>query len=264
MSGRTRSDRLREAARVLIQQAYTHSVSIICGYLRNAKPDEPVRSFGGSGALIDFDGTICVVTCDHVLRAYEDLMAHRKLLKIGQERIAPDRVRDRDEALDLAIIDVSGLDLNALTNRVNTPGQPLRPARWPNDPVQPGEPVIVYGFPSHARAVDSTGREISSRAFSFVEPVEGVDDDCFRIVFNRSAWINTRDGSPVPESVAKADLGGLSGSPVFAKRDVRGVGILEFVGTLFSNVPFVPSDGVQVRSSRRLTADGRIERSQIA
>jgi hypothetical protein len=45
---------------------------------------------------------------------------------------------------------------------------------------------------------------------------------------------------------------------VFANRSVGGVDLLEFVGTLISQAPFVPNEGVLVRSSRTLSADGHI------
>jgi hypothetical protein len=265
MSGGSIGDPLGVAARILYRQAYTHSVAVIFAYSENPSEDEPPVVHGGSGALIDFEGLVCVITCDHVLRGYEILKSNepRYRFQIGQQHLELDHVRDRDEVLDLASIDVTGLDLEALGNRSDGGAQALRPTRWPNPPVRPGEIVVVCGFPADTRELDSADRTIISVAFPFVDHVMEVDDDCFRITFDRSAWVSTEDDSAAPEWVARTDLGGMSGSPVFARRDLGGVAVLEFVGTLVSVAPFVPSEGVLIRSSRRLTPDGRISRDAV-
>lgn len=260
VSDRITSDPLAVAAGIRFHQAYTHSVAVVFAYSENPAGDEPPVVHGGSGALIDFDGLCCVVTCDHIVRGFQAKKAvePRYQLQIGQQRIELDRIRDRNGMLDLATIDVSGLDLRALANRSDGQAQPLRPARWPNAPVRAEETVVVCGFPADTRDLDARRRTIVSGAFTFVEQVTDADQDWFRITFDRSTWVSTEDDSPAPDWVAATDLGGMSGSPVFASRDLGGVGVLEFVGTLISEAPFVPDEGVLVRSSRKITADGHI------
>lgn len=251
------------ASNLLYRQAYTHSVAIIFAYSQNPRASDPPIVHGGSGALIEYEGAVCVVTCDHVLRGYEQLAADEPgcRFQVGRQPVKLDRVRDRDEVFDLAIIDVSGLSLTSLGSRSDYPAQPLRPARWPNEPVRADEIVVVCGFPADTRELDTSDRRIISGAFTFVERVTGSDDDTFHITFDRTTWVNTADDSAAPASVVQTDLGGMSGSPVFSARDVGGVLILEFVGTLLSVAPFVPGEGVLVRSSRRLTRNGRIARA---
>ncbi|MFY9860102.1 MAG: trypsin-like peptidase domain-containing protein [Candidatus Cybelea sp.] len=251
------------ASNVLYRQAYTHSVAIIFAYSENPEASDSPIVYGGSGALIEFEGAVCVVTCDHVLRGYEQLAADepRYRFQVGRQPVKIDRVRDRDEVLDLAVIDLSGLSLTSLGSRSDYPAQPLRPARWLNEPVQADEIVVVCGFPADTRELDPADRKIISGAFTFVERVTGSDDDTFHITFDRSTWVNTSDDSAAPASVVQTDLGGMSGSSVFSARDVGGVLILEFVGTLLSVAPFGPGEGVLVRSSRTLTRDGRISRA---
>lgn len=254
------------AANVFYRQAYTHSVAIIFAYSENPRASDPPEVHGGSGRLIEFNGTVCVVTCDHVLRGYEHLQAGepRYRFQVGRQRVELDRVRDRDEVLDLAIIDVTGLDLRNLGSRSDYKAQPLRPPRWPNEPVEAGDIVVVCGFPADTRDLDSIDRKIVSGAYTFVDRVTGCDDDSFHITFDRSTWVNTTDESAAPPSVVQADLGGMSGSPVFSTRELGGVAVLEFVGTLLSVAPFVPTEGVLVRSSRRVTRDGRIARTAVS
>jgi hypothetical protein len=256
-------DQIGAASRILFRQAYTHAVPIIFGYSENPKGDEPPVLAGASGALMDFGGNICVVTCDHVVNCFEKKKTQddRYRFQVGKQGIdVSSRIRDRDEALDLAILDVSGLDLRLIGNRSDHEGQPLQPGRWPNDPVLRDESVVVCGFPRDTRATDKERRTIVSAAFPFVERVTEVDRDSFRLEFDRTTWVDTQDDSPSPEHVANIDLGGLSGSPVFGVRCPSGVVLLELVGILMSDVPFIEGDTVWVRSSRCITADGMIAR----
>jgi Trypsin-like peptidase domain len=252
------------ASNILYRQAYTHSVAIIFAYSENPSASDPPTVYGGSGGLIEFDeGAVCVVTCHHVLRGYERLIEDepRYRFQVGRQPVKLDRIRDRDEVLDLAVVDVTGLSLPSLGSRSDYPLQPLRPPRWPNEPIRAGEIVVVCGFPADTRELDRTDRRIVSGAFTFVERVTGSDVDAFHITFDRSTWVNTTDDSAAPPSVVQTDLGGMSGSAVFSAREAGGVSILEFVGTLMSVVPFIPGEGVLVRSSRKLTPDGRIVRA---
>jgi hypothetical protein len=100
---------------------------------------------------------------------------------------------------------------------------------------------------------------VVSPAFVAVEKVGDVDDRSFTIPFDRARWVNTANDEPISLADSGADLPGLSGCPVFARRDLAGIGILEFVGTVLSEIPY-GGDGVRVRSSRCLRADGTIER----
>jgi hypothetical protein len=258
-------DQLGVAARMLFAQAYTHAVAIIFGYSEDPKGPKPPTVYGGSGALLALEGRTYVATCDHVIDGFDRRYKedNRYQFQIGQNRIdVHERLIDRDTALDLAIIDVSDLDPKNIANRSDYAAQPLTPTRWPPPPVQTGEIVIVCGFPRDTREPDEKERKIVSASFSFVEHVTRVDGDVFYISFDRKTWVNTGDDSPSPDWVSEVDLGGLSGSPVFSGRDLPGpIRLLEFVGTLLSEVPFIQGDSVLIRSSSRIAASGSLIRS---
>jgi hypothetical protein len=102
---------------------------------------------------------------------------------------------------------------------------------------------------------------ITSVAFPIIEHVMSVDENGFLVSFSPDQWVTLPSSMDVPDAIRNADCNGLSGSPVFSgMRNIAGsIGVMEFVGTVISEIPFVGA-GVRVRSSRCISDSGRIKR----
>ena len=249
---------------VMMRQAYAHAVSLLFGFSEDPRSEKVPEVYVASAGLLDFKGRICAVTCYHVLRNFwlkqKDEPGFR--FQIGSFGCDPrDLLRDFDEALDLAILDVSDIPIDRLGSRDDGPVQALRPSRWPNDPMAPDDYVALCGFPLGTREVNIGERRFLSVAFPVVEHVLSVDNDSFTISLRRSQLVSIPEDERAPEAIREADLNGLSGSPVFSgMRNIAGaVGVMEFVGTVLSEIPF-GVEGVRVRTSRCITEDGTILR----
>jgi hypothetical protein len=225
-----------------------------------------------SAGLIDFKGVVCAVTCNHVLEAFYLLNARepRYKFQIGSFVCDPrSLLRDSSEKLDLAVLDVSNVPPASLKNRSDSAVQSLKPVRWPNDPVKAGDLVVLCGFPKGTREVSIREKSINSVAFPLIEPVISVDPDSFIVSFDRKELVNIGTDESAPDEIQNVDVNGLSGSPVFSSlRNVQGmVGVMEFVGTVLSEVPKFRSedaDSLRVRSSRFLTAGGMVAKSSTS
>jgi Trypsin-like peptidase domain len=248
----------------IARQAYAHALSLLFGFAKDPAAEEVPEIYIASAGFIEFQDATCAVTCYHVLKNFWAKRAAEPRFKfqIGSFVCEPrDRLRDWDEALDLAIIDVGDIPIDRLSNRDDNPAQALRPSRWPSDPMKPNDFVVLCGFPIGTREVYVDERRIGSVAFPVIEHVMDVDESSFTISFSRDEWVSIPSDTTVPDAIRAADLNGLSGSPVFSgMRNIAGpIGVMEFVGTVLSEIPFGVS-GVRVRSSRCLTADGHIVR----
>ncbi len=254
------------AARILHRQAYSHTVPIIF-WAETGPGQEPPAIVGGSGVLVEFRGTPYVITCEHVVR---DFRTRRQsgpyVFQIGGLRLDLDQhLTDEDGAIDLALIDVSGLALAQMGNRPDFPLQALAPSRWPPNPVaRPGGLVIICGFPGgETRDIDHAARNITSGAFSFIEHVSEVGKDHFLVPFHRRDWVSEFD-EPVTQEIIDLNIGGLSGCPVFSGRDQDGgILLLELLGVVLSEIPFA-DDGVFVRSLNRVSENGVLDRGAIS
>lgn len=250
------------AVDLLAKEAMSHTISLLIGFVADPKGDVAPTIYTASGAFIEFDGAVCLVTCCHVLAVFRNLKKQQPGYKfqIGSFVCDPDeRLRDADEGLDLAILDLTDVPIERLRNREEPFGPLPRPHRWPSAPVSVDENVIVCGFPIGTVEFDYKKRKISHVAYPVVERVLTVEDNSFIVSFDRDAWITIPSDTAAPQQIKDADLNGLSGSPVFSgMRNVAGsVGTMEYVGTVLSEVPFGVK-GVRARSSRCITADGRI------
>ena len=250
------------AARMLFEQAYSHTVPIV--FFQPVSPDTgPPDVAGGSGVLVEFDGASYVITCEHVVKGFRTLRKSTPGLQflIGGLNVNVDeRLKDADEALDLAIIDASNLAVDRLGARSEKPLQPLRPTRWPPDPVaRRGGLVTVCGFPGgDSRLFDTSSRTVTSGNYRFIARVDDVGPDHFTVPFDRSTWISDHD-EPAPAHIRALNLGGLSGCPVFTTRTPGKLLLLELLGIALSTIPFV-GDGVFVRSANRISTAGLIVR----
>lgn len=253
-------------ANIMARQAYSHTISLLFGFVEDPMQEKVPEHFIASAGLLEFDGAVCAVTCYHVLKAFcsKRRADVRFKFQIGSFVCDPwDRLRDYDEVLDVAILDVGDISLERLSTRNDNSIQALKSIRWPTAPVQCGDFVILCGFPLGMREMRKIERKIGSIAFPVIERVTDVDQDSFVVNFRRDEWVAIPTDVPVPEEIRKADINGLSGSPVFSgMRNVFGnIGVMEFVGTVLSEIPF-EHDGVRVRSSRCISAKGKIVRSK--
>jgi hypothetical protein len=197
-SSRIIEDQEGVAARILFRQAYSHSVAIIFWAVDDPQQSEKPAIVGGSGVLVELKGIPYVVTCEHTIRSFQAMLATdpRYRFQIGGVVInLNERLKDREQTLDLAIIDVSGLDCAQLGLRDDYQLRPLVPTRWPPNPVaRSGGLVVVCGFPGGpTREIDVKSHNIVSPGFNFVEHVSDVGADSFLVPFNRATWVTDRN-----------------------------------------------------------------------
>jgi len=255
------------ADRIFFEQASSHTVPVFFWKVSAPHQVEAPTICGGSGVLILLKGVTYVLTCSHVIRAFYDKRQSDPTYRFqvgGQAIDLDERLHDEDSTLDLATINVSGLDLVQLGARDIYDLQPLVPTRWPPDPVAiSGGRVIICGFPGgETREIDIASRITTAPGFKFVERVSDVGLDSFLIPFARDTWTDDF-GEPAPDAIRKLDIGGMSGAPVFTTRRIAGgLEALELLGITLSQIAF-GGDGVFVRSVNRISEDGRIIRHSL-
>jgi hypothetical protein len=141
-------------ARIIAKQAYSHAVSLVIWTSDEVNDSTAPNVLIASAGLVKFANKICAVTCDHVLKLYEKKRERnsRTCFQIGSVVCDPSALTlDRDQAFDLAILDVTSLPIDRLSNRTENSVQPVIPVRWPSDPLNEGDFIVLCGFPIATR-----------------------------------------------------------------------------------------------------------------
>ncbi len=172
-----------------------------------------VDATAATPAKIRHNGSICFVhtgerivgvTADHVYRGYlDDLRSLAVVCQIGSVRFQPERrVISSDKDVDLATFDVPEFMVAAAGRRAHYP--PL----WPDAPLAEGDLVIAGGYPGPLRA--ERGIQAEFPFVSLATRVRQSSDahSALQLDLATSMW-------PGERLWPGADLGGMSGGPVF-------------------------------------------------
>jgi len=170
----------------------------------------------GSGIIIRYGPSYSFLTAAHIVEQGRDLASADPQARL--HLAAPngsatftigDRLRHYDRSRDLAVLHITAEEA------VSTGLYPYDLLDWPPPEPKLGEQVYLAGFPGEGRS------QIGPKAYEFLSftlgtQVSSIAEDNFKCVFDRSEWIS-QNGAPLPPSA----LGGVSGGPVMAMRDLR-------------------------------------------
>jgi hypothetical protein len=222
------------------QRNWSHEVAqmaaLYCDPVIMTIPADKSVLESGSGFLFKPEGDrTFLVTNSHVLSdGYEKIEAKygSAEFRFGEQTFVPNVVsRDPDEFIDIAVIDVTGIEF---ANRPpgywgSTVGSltPYAPTTWPLDAGRKGESICIVGWPQKFRVRD--GDAVEYAAFPMGgQQIGDVTDNWFVIPFEREHWTSS-DFDPNNPVVLEKTLGGMSGSPVFALHR-SGVVPLQLIG----------------------------------
>jgi hypothetical protein len=245
-----------EKERVIHSEAWKFplriSEPILFGYRgQGSSGHSLVRS--GTATLIEIEKRQIAVTCNHVLELYLKRRSEDASIswQVAERPFDPaERLIDKDEYLDLATFDVSGLELEQ--DRIEfLPLQFYRPYRWPLASAKVGEIACLGGYPEVYR---SSEREnvISSGSWSLsAAPVTDVEAKSLICAFDRSTWRTDVKADP-SFTTGLMEFSGLSGGPVLVLRALA----FELVGFIFQQG--ITMDFVRAVNASRMRGDGTI------
>lgn len=186
----------------------------------------------GTVALVKLGGQKFGVSNYHVIDAYRKRQEQGEVLScvVGNVEIDPiARLHSESSIYDLAVLDLSGIDVARIRGSTEIPCQFNEPRIWPTPMPKEGEFVLFGGFPLTKRKVlNPTEIEFGSMSSGGTR-VHSVQPDVLsaQIEIDQCVISYDRDGKGFQ------DLPGISGCPVMATRVVSGVGVIDLIGIVF-------------------------------
>jgi hypothetical protein len=200
------------------------------------------------------------ITNYHVIQGYRSRVhaGQEILCQIGNVEIDPvARLVSESEGLDLAVLDLTGIDAQAIRPDSEIPCQFHVPRQWPPDGVERGHFAMWGGFPGRQR------KEVGSAHFEFGTASSGaselvsVQTDVLTLELRLEMYVKNF-GSGEQDF---ADLPGISGSPVMFARDLpSGIAVIDLVGIIFEQRR--EYEVLRVRPTSLINADGTINEVQ--
>jgi hypothetical protein len=203
---------------------WSHAVTIRISEIVGDREDDWNTA---TGTLVFIQDRFLVFTAWHVVKKFVEIRDRggTPALIIGNHPSLEPRYIFRDESADIAILEVEPHALKAVGA---IPYEPIH--RWPPPRVVEGDAVMLCGFPALFR---NDGAVIEHGDFSFFGAVESASERQF-IVQVDPASVMDEGRAPFPD--ANADLGGISGSPVFVIYPDH----MEFVGVFSQSAASAP------------------------
>jgi hypothetical protein len=209
-----------------------------------------IKPNSATATLLRFGDRPFAVTCSHVLENFRKRPPSTEPgFWIGSLEIDPiSRLVDEDRDLDLAVLDLSGLNLSSIHSGGEIGSTFVQPPTWPPIPPQVGDPVAFGGFPGSLRDHPRMD-EVTFRSFSVGACEVTVSESDYLVCqLEREFWIGT------PEWLEFRDWGGLSGGPVFMWRGL----VPELIGIVCEYQPSL--DLLRIRCSNVIRTDGTLRR----
>jgi hypothetical protein len=208
------------------------------------------RPNSGTATLIQLDRRPLAVTCSHVIDSYRERNPEVEAgFWIGNLQIDPlKRLVAEDARLDLAVIDLTGLDIKLIADGSEIGACFVDPTSWPPKRPAEGEFISFGGFPGVLRKHNGD-EEVTFNSFSLgASEVTSVGDNYLVCQLNREYWVSSRGrlGFDLHE------LGGMSGGPAFMWRGVAA----ELAGFIYEYSPAL--DLVYIRSAHVINVDGTL------
>lgn len=216
-----------------------HTVAVFFGDPREAD----ISGFNSAtGVLLKIQKPI-LVTAAHVIEKYLDRKHSEPKLEfeIGNSRIdnLHNRIISHSTQFDLSTVDLTGVGIKKFD-----PDRTFHEAaRWPPKRVSKGTNIIIAGFPMDYRQRSREQREVSFGGWWLDTLVDSSSDKRFSCHVDLSRLQQRSGRRP---GVYPNCYGGVSGSPIFAVRDILElVGIADEAGENFQIITAHHTDWIQ-------------------
>lgn len=214
---------------------------------------KPTAISRGSATLVNLGTGPMVVTCEHVIAGYQKMSAayNNVLFQIGKVEIDPfKQLIALDARLDLATIQLSDAQANAITSSGPIGSCIFEPKSWPPKPVKEGEFVAFGGFPGSLRTIEDFDEIAFASWSSGATEISSVSEGQFVSKFDREFWVSSF-GTDYHLTIS--NLGGLSGCPAFINRGLY----WDFIGIVSSY--HENYDAMFFSAASRLRVNGTID-----
>ncbi|MCB2189953.1 MAG: hypothetical protein KQI62_00215 [Deltaproteobacteria bacterium] len=184
----------------------------------------------GTAVLVKLDKRPIAITCSHIMEKYREKLEQdsNTVFQIGQAVINPqERLVDENRNIDLATIDMSGIEAHHVCMQTNLELNYYEPFSWPPAPVKPGDFVCVGGYPGAMRKQNTSDSLVFESFSAAGVQVPSVNDEYFMIQFEREFWVKNFGSD---DYLTFNQLGGMSGCPVFIERSHGGIMNFDMVG----------------------------------
>ena len=206
---------VRRAARELHLLAYQYTAPITLFHPGDGEGTREMNS--ATGSLVRFDNQDFLVTAEHVSRKFHELAQGRPAsgaeFRVGNYVLSMEGRQAWDATgLDVVFIELSNEEAHGIGQTVYNLGDPAR-HKLPTE----GEYVVLCGFPSGIRETGPKGR-VEYGAQGMILSITTCGEGYVQCQFDRDEWIDSFGRGIVEPG---APMGGLSGAPVFAIRDLH-------------------------------------------
>jgi len=209
----------------------------------------PLKPNNGTATLLRLDGRPLAVTCAHVVRNFRERPpASEPGFWIGSLQIDPlERLLSHNSDLDLAVLDLTGLDLSAISDH-EIGSSFVVPFEWPSQRVKVGDFICFGGFPGVWRE-HRHNDEVVFQSFSVgASEVTAVGEDYMVCQLDREYWVGSRG----KRGLDLHEFGGMSGGPALIWRGLRA----DLAGFIYEYSDTL--DLLYIRSAHVLALDGSL------
>jgi len=206
--------------------------------------------------LVELNGRQMGITAQHVIERYRQRCAtgEQLVLYVGNEVIDLNKCLVSESSfLDLAVLDLKGCDSVHIRGDSTISCMFHAPRSWPPENVNPGEFVLLAGWPGCSRQELEPGLLRFASFSSGGTEVQSVQPDVItcRLELDECLVIYDREGQGAP------NLPGISGGPMFRKTDIKGgLSIFELVAIVFEYQEAL--DVLRARPVSLISEDGLI------
>lgn len=211
----------------------------------------------GTGSLVAIGAKQFCITNYHVLSAYRQRKDEEAdvIFQIGHIRLEPDDMLvSESQHFDLAVLDLSELNIDEIGSHGEVPTQFLQAPNWP--PVLPskGDFVMFGGYPGYWREqIGHAEIQFDTLSSGSTELHDAREDNIVcQLQVDKCIVHRAQAGRNEP-----GDLVGLSGGPVLReKRSDAGLVTFEFVGVIYEYNEAI--DCLYIRPASLISEDGNI------
>src|SRR5208282_1937150 len=193
--------------------------AVILGARPSRKGNSRINT--GTITFLDLGKKPIAITCAHVLSKYRRMLEENPnvIFQVGDLVLDPlAQLIAVDAHLDLASIELTREQVNAIEADGEIGSCVLEPPYWPSPILKPGDFVAFGGFPGSLRKRPAHDEVVFGSWSSGAASVTTVYENGFSCQFERQYWVcafGARD------QMELKDLGGMSGGPAFIQRGLH-------------------------------------------
>lgn len=188
---------------------------------RRPRPADLAKVSTGTATLVQLSAGNVAITCDHVVGQAIEARAQAadSLFQIGDVIVDLDhQLIDRSQDRDIATIHITDSQVEQLLVGGEIGAAFFAPAEWPPPRPTDQDYVAFGGFPGSLREITSFRDLVFGTWSSAASRVNSSSERQFATHFERDRWTQAYGN---PSHFTLADLGGMSGGPVFVLRDLH-------------------------------------------